>query len=102
MGRLMSDELTTVYDAPDELLSQAVKDVLDQNGIPVVEQLDTLADVYLSKSAGQFFGRYSKLLVPQDRAELARRIVADFLAAYESGALSLPEDFSGREGEDQE
>ena len=94
--RRFSDEpLAVVYEAPNQLLSRLVKATLENAGVPVVEHVDRTAaygshGLYLS-----MVGRYSRLLTVESRAEQAREIVADFLAAYERGDLALPEEEAG-------
>ena len=89
--RRFSDEpLAAVYEAPNQLLSRIVKATLENAGVPVIEQVDrTVAYDGLDLS---MVGRYSRLLTVESRAETARQIVADFLAAYERGDLALPEE----------
>jgi len=88
--RLSKEPLVVIYEAPDELLSRAVKNVLEEAGMPVVEQVERTSwydNVDLS-----MVGRYSRLLTLESRAEEARQIVADFLRAYQRGDLALPEE----------
>jgi len=89
ISRFSKEPLVVIYEAPDEFLSRAVKNVLEEAGVPVIEQVERTSwydNVDLS-----IVGRYSRLLTLESRAEEARQIVADFLAAYEKGDLALPE-----------
>jgi len=88
----MEEPLVVVYEAPDEFLSRTVKEALEGAGLRVVELVDQSpsgARDFLGFSV--FHGRYSRLMTLESDAETARRIVADFLAAYERGDLTLPE-----------
>jgi hypothetical protein len=87
------DELVAVYEAKDELQAATLKQVLEEAGIPVVEKEYRAHGAF---GAVQDIGMvtpfsYSRLFTSASRAEEAKRIVADFLAAYERGDLELPE-----------
>jgi hypothetical protein len=89
----MAEALIVVYEAPNGAMSQVVKDALEQAGVPVIERTDRTP--YANDFAVNFSifrGRYSCLLTLESRAEEARRLVADFLAAYERGDLALEDD----------
>jgi|WetSurMetagenome_2_1015567.scaffolds.fasta_scaffold262999_2 hypothetical protein len=86
-----NEPLEVVYLAPDQFLASDVKLALETAGIPIIEQLgvfpSVLDGVHLSIT-----GYYSRILTFESRAEEAKRIVSDFLVAYEGGDLTLPED----------
>jgi hypothetical protein len=91
---LHEDERTVVvYEAPTMALAMIVKDALTMGGIPVAEQVDA----WSYGGAGFTFNNdklqsFSRLYVPESRADEARSLIADFLEAYKKGELSLPED----------
>ena len=83
------EDLVVVYEPPTQFMSQEVKTALEDAGIPVIEQVERtwgLDNIDLSA-----VGRYSRLLTGKSRADEARQLVADYLAAYEGGDLELPE-----------
>jgi hypothetical protein len=86
-----SDEpLVVVYQPPDKLHSEMVKNALREAGIPVIDQIERTSwydDIDLS-----VVGRYSLIRTFQSRAEEARQIVAEFLEAYQRGDLALSEE----------
>jgi hypothetical protein len=93
-AKFSKEPAVVVYEAPNALLSQRAKVVLEEAGLPVVEVVDRTwfaDDMDFSMS-----GRYSRLLTLESRGEEARRIIADFLAASERGELAVGEE----EGED--
>ncbi len=78
----------TVFEAPDAAMSQAVKETLEEAGIPVME------DVYQHPLTSEGLrlglpGSYSRLITLESRAEEAKRIIEGFLAAYQAGNLAL-------------
>jgi hypothetical protein len=90
LGGKMEESLVVIYEAPDEYMSRAVRDILEEAGLPVIEQVDrTKAYDNLDFS---LVGRYSRLLVLESCAEEAREIVTEFLAAYNRGDLALPDE----------
>lgn len=87
------EPLAIVYEAPDEIHSLMAKTALQNAQVPFFEQRDRLlAYDGLDLSAGR--GRYSRILTLESRAEMARRIVDDYIAAYERGDLALPDESS--------
>jgi hypothetical protein len=86
-----NEPLVAIYYAPEKLRAFAVKDALEAAGIPVVEQLGVSPMTYDGLDIS-VQGYYSRLLTFESRAPEAKRIVVDFLAAYERGDLALPED----------
>jgi hypothetical protein len=87
------EPLVAVYEAKDELQAATLKQVLEEAGIPVVEKEYRAHGAF---GAVQDIGMvnpfsYSRLFTLASSAEEAKRIVADFLAAYERGDLALPE-----------
>jgi predicted nuclease with RNAse H fold len=91
MPDLSREELVVVYEATDQFMSWAVRQQLEEAGIPVVEHVDRspYAMDWLSATSN-YRNRYSRLLTPQSCAAQARTIIADFLAAYERGELEVP------------
>jgi len=86
-----------VYEAPDAALSNAVKTALEEAGIPVTE------DVFHHPLTSQGLdiairGSYSRLLVAQSLAQEAKRISAEFLAAYQHGDLALTPEEAAQAG----
>jgi uncharacterized Zn finger protein (UPF0148 family) len=87
-SRASPETTIIIYEAPDASLSNAVKKMLEDAGIPVME------DVYhhpfttggLDISVG---GNYSRLLTTELRAKEAQEIVSQFLAAYQRDDLAL-------------
>jgi len=99
MSRAKQD-LVVVYEPPTQFMSQEVKTALENAGIPVLEQVERtwgLDNIDLSA-----VGRYSRLLTDRSRADEARQLVEDYLAAFEGGNLELPEanNDAGEEGEE--
>lgn len=81
----VNEPLVAVYEAPDEIMSVMVRDMLQDAGIPVAVQtgrVPWLDDVRFSAS-----GFHSRLLVFESRAEEARRLIEEYLADVESGSL---------------
>ena len=99
--RVPDEPLVEVYEAPDEALSRAMKEALQEAGVPVVEQVDR-AWAFDSLDLSVFHGRYSRLLTLESRAEQAREVVEDFLAAYQRGDLALPAEEAEASGEEEE
>jgi len=91
MPDLSREDLVVVYEATDQFMSWAVKQQLEEAGVPVVEHVDRspYALNWLSATSA-FPGRYSRLLTPKSCEAQARTIIADFLAAYERGELESP------------
>ncbi|NIM05846.1 MAG: zinc-ribbon domain-containing protein [Armatimonadetes bacterium] len=88
-GAPIKEPLAVVYEAPDEFQAYLVKGVLEEAGLPVIQQADRIKaydDIDLSMR-----GRHSRLLTLESRAKEAKGIVADFLAAYERGEFTLSE-----------
>jgi len=88
----VNEPLVAVYEAADEVMSIMVRDLLEDAGIAVVTQSGRAPwydDIRFSAS-----GFHSRLLVFESRADEARRLIADYLADIESGAL---EDLAERE-----
>jgi len=84
-GEPVNEPLAAVYEAPDEIMSVMVRDMLQDAGIPVAVQtgrVPWLDDVRFSAT-----GFHSRLLVFESRAEEARRLIAEYLADVESGTL---------------
>jgi len=80
----ITEPLVVVYEAPDELMSVMVRDLLEDAGIPVVAQSGLVPwydDIRFTAS-----GFHSRLLVFESRADEARRYIAAYLADIESGA----------------
>lgn len=101
MSNLSHDALVVVYEAADHFMSWAVKQQLEEAGVPVVEHVDRSPYAYDWAFPGSvLFGRYSRLLTPESRVAQARSIIADFLAAYERGDLELPGKGAGESPQD--
>jgi hypothetical protein len=80
-----------VYEAPNASLAEGVKDALSNAGLPVTEEI--LEHPYASDGLDiSLSGHYAHLRTLASRADEARKIVADFLAAYERGDLAISED----------
>ncbi len=88
--RFSTEPLVVVYEAPDEDLSRLVKGALEGAGITIVEQVERTAG-YDSIDLS-VVGRYSRLLTLESRADEARRLIAEFLDAYNRGDLALLEE----------
>ena len=82
----VNEPLVAVYDAPDEVMSIMVRDLLEDSGIPVAAQPGRAPTVLDGIDLSQH-GFHSRLLVFESRADEARRLIADYLADVESGAL---------------
>jgi hypothetical protein len=82
----INEPLVAVYEAPDEVMSIMVRDLLEDAGIAVIAQPGRLQTVYDDLDFS-LRGFHSRLLVFESRAEEARRLVAEYLADIESGAL---------------
>ena len=69
--------LVTVYRAPDELMANTIKDLLDQNGVPAfmrsfqIPAYDGIAQVMRPN--------WGEVLVEEDNLERARELVEGFL-----------------------
>lgn len=94
---MTEEQMVVVYEAPSKGLSIVVKSALEQVGIPVLEKdligwedKDTMCFITIIRP--KLYGYYSHLLTFESRAEEARQIVTDFLAAYERGDLALSDD----------
>jgi hypothetical protein len=85
-----NEPLAEIYLAPNQFLASDMKATLEAAGIPVIEQLGVSPMTY-DGTDFSIKGYYSRLLTFESRAEEAKRLVADFLAAYERGDLELPE-----------
>jgi len=87
-----SDEpLVVIYEAPEEFLFRAVKDTLEEAGLPVVEQPER-SWAFDSIDLSVYRGVYGRLLTFESRVEEAKKIVSDFLSAYERGDFAFPEE----------
>jgi hypothetical protein len=81
----INEPLAPVYEAPNEVMSVMVRDMLEDAGIEVVVQTGRVPwydDIRFSAT-----GFHSRLLVFESRADEARQLVAQYLADIESGAL---------------
>jgi hypothetical protein len=89
-GNKVDEPTVVIYEAPSQGMSFVVKEALENAGFPVAEMVDvaTWGDGAAPRLARN---SYSRLLTLESRAEEARQFVADFLAAYERGDLTLPE-----------
>jgi hypothetical protein len=85
-----NEPLAEIYLAPNQFLASDMKATLEAAGIPIIEQLGVSPMTY-DGTDFSIKGYYSRLLTFASRSEEAKHIVADFLAAYERGELSLPE-----------
>jgi hypothetical protein len=88
---ILEEDSEVVYEAPNASLAEGVKEALINAGLPYTEEVvehpyasDGL-DVALS-------GHYAHIRTLASRAEEAKVIVADFLAAYERGDLAIGEE----------
>jgi hypothetical protein len=88
---VLEEESEVVYEAPNASLAEGVKEALINAGIPFNEEV--IEHPYASDGLDvTLSGHYAHIRVPAPRAEEAKDLVADFLAAYERGDLALPED----------
>lgn len=70
-------ELVAVYEAPDVLLANSVRDLLLQNGIPAILQsreVEQIIGIPVSLS-----GSFGEVLVEPQDAERAEELIAGFL-----------------------
>ena len=93
----ITEPLVAVYEAPDELMSVMVRDLLEDADIPVVTQSGLVPwhdDMRFTAS-----GFHSRLLVFESHADEARRHIAAYLADIESGAAEkqAPQEEEARE-----
>jgi hypothetical protein len=80
----VTEPLIAVYEAPDELMSVMVRDLLEEAGIPVVAQSGLVPwHDDMRFTAGGF---HSRLLVFESQSDQARRLIAAHLADIQSGA----------------
>lgn len=91
MDEMNEEALVAVYESTDEALSDALLATLEDANIPVMEEFDR-APLGDGLDLGVLHGPYSRLMVPESYEERARKIVADYLEAYEHGDLALTED----------
>ncbi|HEY3416022.1 MAG TPA: DUF2007 domain-containing protein [Armatimonadota bacterium] len=86
---MVSDELVLVYGTANEIDLALCRQVLEEAGIPVVEQKSVLEQLYVSvfREVQPF-----RLLVRAQDADNARAIVADYLRRVEAGEYALPEE----------
>jgi hypothetical protein len=92
-AKLSDEPLVLIYEAKDELQAADLKALLEKNGIPVLENYSRFSPItkaFAFPSAINLEVFY-RLYTFAAHAEEAKRIVADFLTAYERGDLSLPE-----------
>lgn len=96
----VNEPLVSVYEAPDELMSIMVRDLLQEAGISTVVQPGRLPQLFdgLNLSMRVF---HSRLLVFESRAEEARRLIAAYLAEIESGAAEQAAEQAEEESEKQ-
>jgi len=80
-----NEPLVAVYEAPDEIMSVMVRDLLEDAGIPVVMQSGRVPWFDDIRVTVRRF--HSRLLVFESRADEARRLIAQYLADIESGTL---------------
>jgi hypothetical protein len=86
-----SDEpLEVIYETANEGLADAARDALQNAQIPVIAQLDR-AKVFDGIDLSMV-GRYSRLLTLQSRAEEAKQVLTEFLAAYQRGDTALTQE----------
>ncbi|HEY3416021.1 MAG TPA: DUF2007 domain-containing protein [Armatimonadota bacterium] len=84
-----TDELVVVYDTDDEISLTFCRQVLEEAGIPVVEQKPHVRPLYHPVIAfGDFIYR---LLVRAQDADTARALVMDYLRKVEAGDYALPD-----------
>jgi len=81
----IDEPLVAVYEAPDEIMSIMVRDLLEDAGISVVTQPGRSPDAFdgLDLSMQAF---HSRLLVLESHAREARDVIDAYLADIESGA----------------
>jgi hypothetical protein len=91
-----SDEsLVAVYEAEDELQAVTLKEVLEQAGVPVVEKRfrESLMAGSLALVANMVMrSPVARLYTSPSRADEARQIITDYLAAFQRGELALPDE----------
>lgn len=86
---MLDEPLVVVYEAPQATLSEMVKEMLAQAGVPVMEQGELPPQE--SKQFGPLNGRYAKLVTVESQAPQARRVINELLSAYGRGDLRSPE-----------
>jgi hypothetical protein len=87
----MSEQtLVVVYDAEDEVAAQLFRTLLEEDGIAVVER-PLESPIF---EGVQQFGLHSQLMVREEDAARARRLIEAFEQEAESGELrtEIPED----------
>jgi hypothetical protein len=91
---VQDDRTVIVYRASAAALAMIVRDALTMAGIPVAEQVDawSYGGAGFTFSESDTLQSYSRISVPESRADEARGLIADFLAAYEKGELSLEDE----------
>jgi hypothetical protein len=89
---LLEKPLVAVYESTDEALADAVLAALEDAGIPVVDEFDRAPLGGNGLDLGVLHGPYVRLMVPEARADEARRIVSDFMEAYGHGELELSDE----------
>jgi hypothetical protein len=99
-GAANDESLVAVYEAEDELQSETIKGVLEQAGIPVVEK-HFRVDGILMATLGSVHYPFSRLFTLESRAEEARQVIRDYLAAYQRGDLALPEESEASPAEEK-
>jgi|WetSurMetagenome_2_1015567.scaffolds.fasta_scaffold289401_2 hypothetical protein len=87
------EPLVFVYEAKDEVQATDLRGLLEKKGIPVMEKFSRFSPVIEGFPNPGVINTltYYRLFTFASRAEEARRVIRDFLAAYERGDLSLPE-----------
>ena len=93
---LSTEPLVLVFETSDEAMATIVKDALQDAGLPVAEEFDR-APRSNGLSLGVIEGPFLHLLVPESRADEARQLVADFMAAFQRGDFALEEEAESEE-----
>jgi len=88
----IDDPLVAVYEAPDEVMSIMVRDLLEDAHIPVAVQSGLSPLAFDSVPLNMHSGYHSRLLVFESQADAARAVIAEYLAEVEAGALQLEGD----------
>jgi hypothetical protein len=91
MDDITEEPLVAIYESTDEALSDALLATIEEANIPVMEEFDR-APLGNGLDLGVLHGPFSRLMVPESYEERARKIVTDYLAAYDHGDLALTED----------
>jgi hypothetical protein len=96
---MTDDELVVVFNAEDEVQALLYRNLLEEAGIPVIER--PLEAEWLEGVMHQDL--HSQLLVREDDAEEAHRLVEAFRREAEEGILSaeIPENNTAESGDNQ-